>query len=147
MLLLPQPRRHRADRGPDQGDRRRGARCRAAPTTTASRSSGPACRPTISSSPFPNDKAARAANNGALPPDQSLIVKAREDGADYIYALLNGYVDPPAGREDAATGMYYNKYFPGHQIAMPQPLHDDHVTYADGTKATLDQEAHDVVTS
>jgi ubiquinol-cytochrome c reductase cytochrome c1 subunit len=96
-------------------------------------------------SPFPNDAAARAANNGALPPDQSLLEKAREGGADYIYALLTGYADPPPGMNMAA-GMSYNKYFPGHQIAMPQPLQDGQVTYADGTKATLAQEARDVTT-
>jgi ubiquinol-cytochrome c reductase cytochrome c1 subunit len=95
--------------------------------------------------PFPNDNAARAANNGALPPDLSLIVKARQGGADYIYGVLTGYADPPPDVK-LTEGMYYNKYFPGHQIAMPQPLTDDRVTYADGTKATLSQEAHDVVT-
>jgi ubiquinol-cytochrome c reductase cytochrome c1 subunit len=95
--------------------------------------------------PFPNDKAAAAANNGALPPDLSVIVKAREGGADYIYGILTGFEDPPTGFT-VAEGTYYNKYFPGHQIKMPQPLHDDQVTYADGTKATIDQEARDVVT-
>jgi len=94
-------------------------------------------------SPFPNDAAARAANNGALPPDQSLIAKARVGGPDYIYALMTGYVDPPAGFK-LQDGMNYNEYFPGHQIAMPAPLADGAVTYADGTKATLDQEAKDV---
>ena len=96
-------------------------------------------------SPFPNDLAARAANGGALPPDQSVLELAREDGANYIYALLTGYKDPPANMTMGA-GMHYNTYFPGHQIAMPQPLHDDQVEYADGTKATIAQEAHDVVT-
>jgi len=96
-------------------------------------------------SPFANDLAARAANGGALPPDQSVLELAREDGANYIYALMNGYKEPPAGIKMGA-GMYYNEYFPGHQIAMPQPLHDDQVEYADGTKATIAQEAHDVVT-
>ena len=95
--------------------------------------------------PFANDKAARAANNGALPPDQSVIIKAREDGSDYVDAVLQGYGEPPAGMK-VGQGLYYNKWFPGHQIAMPQPLRDDSVTYADGTKATLAQEAHDVVT-
>ena len=84
-------------------------------------------------------------NNGALPPDLSLIVKAREGGADYVYALLTGYGDPPAGMK-IGDGMNYNKFFPGHQIAMPPPLSDDQVTYADGTKATVEQMAHDVVT-
>ena len=96
-------------------------------------------------SPFANDKAARAANNGALPPDQSVIIKAREDGPSYVYDLLNGYRDPPAGVK-MQDGLYYNLYFPGHQIAMPQPLHADAVTYADGTPATVEQMSHDAVT-
>ncbi|MDT7953504.1 MAG: cytochrome c1 [Acetobacteraceae bacterium] len=94
--------------------------------------------------PFANDKAARAANGGALPPDQSLIVKARENGPDYIHALLNGYVDPPPGTKVPA-GQYYNEYFPGHYQAMPQPLHDGQVEYSDGTKATVEQMSKDVV--
>lgn len=96
-------------------------------------------------SPFPNDKAARAANGGALPPDQSLIVKAREDGSDYIYSLLQGYKEPPEGVK-IPDGQYYNIYFPGHLLAMPQPLRDDQVTYADGTKATVQQMSYDVTT-
>jgi len=95
--------------------------------------------------PFPNDQAARAANNGALPPDQSLIIKAREDGPDYVYALLNGYTPAPAGFHLPA-GMYYNEYFPGHQIAMPPPLAPNSLKFADGTPATLPQMAHDIVT-
>lgn len=95
--------------------------------------------------PYPNVKAASAANGGAVPPDQSLIVNARENGPNYIYALLNGYVDPPAGFK-LQDGLYYNKWFVGNQIHMPQPLHDEQVTYADGTKATIPQMAHDVVT-
>jgi ubiquinol-cytochrome c reductase cytochrome c1 subunit len=95
--------------------------------------------------PFPNDQAARAAMNGALPPDQSLIVKAREGGPDYVYAILTGYKEPPAGFKLLA-GMNYNEYFPGHQIAMPPPLSDGAVAYADGTKATVPQMAHDVAT-
>src|SRR5215471_5912876 len=94
--------------------------------------------------PFPNDQAARAANNGALPPDLSMIVKARDGGPDYVYSILTGYKDPPAGF-NLLTGMNYNEYFPGHQIAMP-PLSDNAVTYADGTSATVPQMAHDVVT-
>ncbi len=109
----------------------------------------PAERPALPSdhfrSPYPNDLAARAALNGALPPDLSVIEKAREGGPDYIYALMNGYGDPPAGVK-IGDGLYYNKYFPGHQIAMPQPLQPDQVTYADGTKATVEQEARDVAT-
>lgn len=94
-------------------------------------------------SPFANDKAARAANGGALPPDLSLIVKARHHGEDYIYALLTGFEDAPADVE-MMPGMSYNKYFPGHQIAMAKPLNDGQVTYADGKNASVDQMAHDV---
>lgn len=94
--------------------------------------------------PFPNDKAARAANNGALPPDLSVIVKAREGGPDYIYGVLTGYKEPPPGMK-MGEGMNYNEFFPGHQIAMPPPLNDNSVTYADDTPATLDQEAYDLV--
>ena len=94
--------------------------------------------------PFPNDKAARAANGGALPPDQSLIIKAREDGPNYVYSLLQGYVDPPAGTK-VPEGQYYNEYFPGHYLAMPPPLRADQVEYADGTKSTLEQESKDIV--
>jgi ubiquinol-cytochrome c reductase cytochrome c1 subunit len=96
-------------------------------------------------SPFPNEEAARAANNGALPPDLTLITKARDHGADYVHALLTGYGDPP---KDIAMqpGMSYNKYFPGHQIAMAPPLAENAVAFADGTKATVPQMAHDVAT-
>ena len=96
-------------------------------------------------SPFSNDNAARAGNNGALPVDLSLVVKARVGGADYLHALLTGYSDPPAGVK-LNEGMNYNKYFPGHQIAMPQPLNADQVTYADGTKATVEQMSKDIST-
>jgi ubiquinol-cytochrome c reductase cytochrome c1 subunit len=95
--------------------------------------------------PFANANAARAANNGALPPDLSLIVKARKGGADYVYGVLTGFVQPPAG-VTVAEGMYYNAIFPGHQIAMPPPLSDGAVTFADGTEASVHQMAHDVVT-
>lgn len=94
--------------------------------------------------PFPNAKAARAANGGALPPDLSLIVKAREDGENYVHALLTGYAEPPAGFE-LLDGVNYNPYFEGRQIAMPPPLTADAVSYADGTQATVDQMARDVV--
>jgi ubiquinol-cytochrome c reductase cytochrome c1 subunit len=93
--------------------------------------------------PFPNEQAARAANNGALPPDLSLIVKARPGHEDYIYSLLVGYEEPPAGFEVPA-GQYYNRYFPGHLIAMPPPLSEGLVEYADGTPATVPQMAEDV---
>jgi ubiquinol-cytochrome c reductase cytochrome c1 subunit len=95
-------------------------------------------------SPFANERAARAANNGALPPDLSVIVKAREGGADYIHALLTGYADAPAD-VTLMEGMNYNKYFPGHQIAMAPPLSGDgQVEFHDGTNATVDQMARDV---
>lgn len=93
--------------------------------------------------PYPNEQAARAANNGAYPPDLSLIVKARHDGANYLYSLLTGYSEPPAGVK-MMPGLYYNKYFPGHQIAMPPPLSDGQVTYMDGTTASVEQMARDV---
>lgn len=95
--------------------------------------------------PFPNDQAARFANGGALPPDLSLIVEARGGGADYIYHLLIGYEEPPADLE-VPPGQYYNAYFPGHLIAMPPPLMEDMVEYADGTPATPEQMAEDVTT-
>jgi ubiquinol-cytochrome c reductase cytochrome c1 subunit len=84
-------------------------------------------------------------HNGALPPDLSLIFNAREGHGDYIYAILTGYADPPPGVQ-MQDGMNYNKMYPGHQIAMPPPLTDGRVTYADGTTATVEQEARDVVT-
>ena len=93
--------------------------------------------------PFPNQNAARAANGGAYPPDLSVIVKARPDGAAYLYSLLTGYEEPPADIE-LEPGQYYNAYMPGHKIAMPQPLYDDMVGYADGTEATVEQMSKDV---
>jgi len=93
--------------------------------------------------PFPNDQAARAANGGALPPDLSLITKARADGSNYVFSLLQGFREAPAG-ETGPQGTYYNIYFPSQWIAMPPPLTADQVTYADGTKATLEQEANDI---
>ena len=95
--------------------------------------------------PFPNENAARAANNGAYPPDFSTLVKGRDGGASYIYGVMTGYKDPPPGKE-LLPGMNYNEVFPGHQIAMPPPLSEDQVTYADGTPATVDQMAVDVST-
>lgn len=95
--------------------------------------------------PFANDAAARAANGGALPPNLSLIIKARDGHEDYVYSLLTGYGLSPENGETIAAGMNYNPYFAGHQIAMPQPLSDNSVTYTDGTKATVEQEARDVV--
>jgi ubiquinol-cytochrome c reductase cytochrome c1 subunit len=95
--------------------------------------------------PYPDEETARAANNGNLPPDLSVITKARDGGPDYVYAILTGYDEPPASVR-MMPGMAYNRAFPGHQIAMFPPLNDDDIEYADGTKATLDQEARDVVT-
>jgi ubiquinol-cytochrome c reductase cytochrome c1 subunit len=106
---------------------------------------GPATPADQFRSPYPNEKAARAALNGALPPDLSLIVNAREDHANYVYAILTGYADPPPDMK-MQQGMNYNKFFPGNQIAMPPPLQDGRVTYADGTTASVEQMAHDVVT-
>jgi cytochrome c1 len=111
--------------------------------------------------PFPNDNAARAANGGALPPDLSVIAKARtyergglwflldlvtqyvEQGPDYIVAVLTGYTDAPAGFK-LPEGTHYNKYFPGHAIGMPAPLSDGQVTYDDGAPQTVQQYAKDV---
>ncbi|MGZ8336357.1 MAG: cytochrome c1, partial [Allosphingosinicella sp.] len=99
-------------------------------------------------SPYANETAARAANNNALPPDLSLIVKAREGGAPYIESLLTGYQNPPAdlpAENRPGTGLHYNPYFVNLNIAMPPPITGDgQVTYADGTPATQQQMAHDV---
>jgi ubiquinol-cytochrome c reductase cytochrome b/c1 subunit len=112
-------------------------------------------------SPFANDNAARAANGGALPPDLSLVAKARsyargfpqfvfdfftqfqEQGPNYIAALLQGYEAPPAGFA-LPSGSNYNTYFPGNAIGMPKPLSDGQVTYEDGTPQTLAQYSKDV---
>ena len=82
---------------------------------------GPATPADQFRSPFPNEEAARAANDGAAPPDLSVIVNAREGHADYVYGILTGFVKPPPGFK-VTSGLYYNKYFPGHQIHMPPPL-------------------------
>ena len=102
-------------------------------------------------SPYPNEIAARAGNNNALPPDQSLLAKAREGGPHYIYELLTSYQDQPAELlkrfPDAKTpeGLHYNPYFPNLNLAMAPPLTDGQVTYAPGNpKATVDQMAKDV---
>ncbi|KAI0319630.1 cytochrome C1 family-domain-containing protein [Amylostereum chailletii] len=95
--------------------------------------------------PYPNEEAARASNGGALPPDLSLIVKARHGAADYLFSLLTGYVDPPAGVE-IREGMNYNPYFPGGAISMPRVIFDGLVEYDDGTPATTSQMAKDVTT-
>lgn len=93
--------------------------------------------------PFPNPETARLANGGALPPDLSLITKAREGGADYVFSILQGYEEPPAG-EEGQEGLYYNPYFPNHWIAMPPPLSDGMVEYADGSSTSVEQMASDV---
>jgi ubiquinol-cytochrome c reductase cytochrome c1 subunit len=95
--------------------------------------------------PFANDNEARASNNGALPPDLSLMTKARVGGQNYLYALLTGYKEEAPAGVNLLEGMNYNEYFPGHQIAMAPPLSDETIEYADGTKPTLDQHARDVV--
>lgn len=102
-------------------------------------------------SPYPNEIAARAANNNALPPDLSLITKAREGGAAYTYSLLTGYQGQPAElvRKFPAAktppNLHYNPYFANLNIAMPPPLvSDGQVQYADGTRPTIDQMAKDV---
>ncbi len=96
-------------------------------------------------SPYPNKQAAIAANGGAYPPDMSVLVKARQGGADYIYSVLMGYDEPPTGYQ-LDDGVYYNAYMSGNNIKMSKPLMDDLVEYADGTLATEDQMARDVVT-
>jgi ubiquinol-cytochrome c reductase cytochrome c1 subunit len=102
-------------------------------------------------SPHANETAARAANNNALPPDLSLITKARHGGAEYIYSLLTGYQEPPAELAQRfpdsmpGPGLYYNPYFANLNIAMAPPLASDGiVTYSDGTEATQAQMAKDV---
>lgn len=102
-------------------------------------------------SPFANEVAARAANNNALPPDLSLMAKARHDGSNYIHALLTGYRAQPAALikefpgAKTPEGLHYNPYFANLNIAMPPPITSDgQVTYSDGTKATKDQMARDV---
>ncbi|KAL0637691.1 cytochrome c1 [Maublancomyces gigas] len=96
-------------------------------------------------SPYPNEEAARAANQGALPPDLSLIVKARHGGCDYIFALLTGYPDEPPAGVQLSEGLNFNPYFPGTGIAMARVLYDGLVEYDDGTPATTSQMAKDVV--
>lgn len=96
-------------------------------------------------SPYPNKNAAKAANNGAYPPDMSLIAKARPHGPDYIYALLTGYVEEPPHGHELLEGQYWNKYMPGNVIAMAPPLSDGIVSYEDGSPETAEQYAYDVV--
>ena len=96
--------------------------------------------------PFPNEQAARAANNGALPPDLSLIVKARAGGPQYVYSIITGFNQPPPPGFKVLANKYYNPYFQGWNISMPPPLADGQVTFADGSPNKLTDEAHDVVT-
>ncbi|XP_005091244.1 cytochrome c1, heme protein, mitochondrial [Aplysia californica] len=95
--------------------------------------------------PYKNDEQARAANNGALPPDLSYIVLARHGGEDYIFSLLTGYSDPPAGVK-LMEGQHFNAYFPGGAIGMAQALYNEIIEYSDGTPATQSQLAKDVAT-
>jgi ubiquinol-cytochrome c reductase cytochrome c1 subunit len=95
--------------------------------------------------PYPNDKAAIAANGGAYPPDMSVLAKARTGGANYIYSILMGYEEKPAGFV-LDEGVYYNKYMDGNKIKMMSPLSDDLIEYTDGTNATQAQMAKDVTT-
>jgi len=101
--------------------------------------------------PYPNEIAARAGNNNALPPDMSLLAKAREGGPAYIASIVTGYADVPADMKtkfpdfNVPPGLHYNPYFANLNIAMPPPLTaDGQVTYSDGTKATRLQMATDV---
>ncbi len=93
--------------------------------------------------PYKNKNQAKASNNGALPPDLSLIIKARTGGADYVYGILTGYEAAPAGIE-LANGQHWNKYMSGNKIAMPAPLAEGAVAYEDQTPTTVDQYARDV---
>ena len=95
--------------------------------------------------PYENVKAAQAANGGAYPPDMSVLVKARGDGANYIYSLLQGYEDPPIGIT-LDEGVYYNKYMYGNKIKMANQLSNGLIEYGDGTEATVEQMSKDVTT-
>ena len=95
--------------------------------------------------PYPNVQASTAANDGAYPPDMSVLAKARAGGEDYIYSLLLGYEEAPSGFE-LEDGVYYNKYMPGNKIKMSAPLSDGLVEYSDGTQATTAQMSKDVTT-
>lgn len=93
--------------------------------------------------PFPNEQAARMANNGAYPPDLSLMTKAREGGPDYFYSFLVGYGEPPADVE-VPPGMHYNRFYPGNLVAMPEVLFEGAIDFPDGTDATVSQMAADL---
>lgn len=96
-------------------------------------------------SPYPNEEAARAANNGAYPPDLSYIVNGRKNGENYVFSLLTGYCDPPAGVA-LREGQYFNPYFAGGAIGMGQVVYDEVLEFEDGTPASASQIAKDVVT-
>jgi ubiquinol-cytochrome c reductase cytochrome c1 subunit len=121
----------------------------------------PATTADVPTPPFPNEPAARASNGGALPPDMSLLVAAREGGPAYVYSLITGYAPTPASIKTPPPGKYYNPVFPGDLssmasdpnnvpvggfIGMPPPLGatDCKVTFDDGTPCTRDQEAKDI---
>lgn len=93
--------------------------------------------------PYANDSQAKAGNGGALPPDLSLITKARHGGANYVYGIMTGYEEPPE-HVQLLQGQNYNKYMPGHIIAMAKPLTDDQISYEDGSPQTVEQYAKDV---
>jgi ubiquinol-cytochrome c reductase cytochrome c1 subunit len=95
--------------------------------------------------PFANKQAAAAANGGAAPPDLSLMIKARHDGPDYVYSILTSYDQPKPAEVEIPENKHYNPYFPNYAISMPRPLSDGQVTFQDGTQATTDQMAKDVV--
>jgi len=96
--------------------------------------------------PFANDEAARAVNGGALPPDLSLIIKARAHGPQYVYSLLTGFDQKAPAGFKPTEGKYYNPYFPGWDIGMPPPLTDGQVTFVDGAPNKVADEAYAVVT-
>jgi len=97
--------------------------------------------------PYANDVAAGAANNNAIPPDLSLMAKARHDGAAYVYSLLTGYQNPPADLPEAyrpGTGLHYNPYFPNLNLAMAPPLVEGQVEFGDGSPSTVEQMSKDI---
>ncbi len=159
---IPYARRPRLFRRTGEGLRRRTTKFRTARTLTAKCTTARPCLSDHFPSPYPNKEAAAASNNGAAPPDFSLIAKARgiergfpqfvfdmfwpyqEGGPDYIHALLTGYHEPPEGVQ-VAEGTHYNPYFANASaLAMAQPISNDQVTYDDGTPQTVDQYAKDV---
>lgn len=95
--------------------------------------------------PFRNENEAKSMHGGKVPPDLSLMAKARADGPNYIYSLLTGYVDPPADFVPNAETTTYNPYFDSWEINMPPPLFDGGVEYADGTEASVEQMSKDLV--